>query len=393
MATSDQAPKVETRGDPAQKSEGGDYTIKHRALYRLMHRAVVEFACFAKSASLMFDLSDSQPVFSRQPSRRFCAAPMMDWSDRHCRYFWRLLSKHTFFYSEMVTTGALIHGDRARFLDYHASEQPLALQLGGSDPAALAECARMAEDWGYAEVNLNCGCPSDRVQNGMIGACLMVEPQLVAECVAAMQETVSIPVTVKHRIGIDDMDDYQGLVNFVKPIADAGCQTFIVHARKAWLKGLSPKENREIPPLQYDRVVTLKREFPHLEIIINGGITSLEQSKALLKEVDGVMLGREIYANPYLLAEVDQQLFGSSQPPVSREEVLAEFRAYCAQQLAKGIKLSHMTRHILGLYQGMPGARSFRRVLSEKAPKPGADLSVLDEALAAMQDSAAAARD
>ncbi len=336
----------------------------------------------------MLNPVNPQSFFRHQPSRRFCAAPMMDWSDRHCRFFWRLLSKHTFFYTEMVTTGALIHGDRARFLDYDASEHPLALQLGGSDPKALAECARMAEDWGYDEVNLNCGCPSDRVQNGMIGACLMAEPRLVAECIATMQTAVKIPVTVKHRIGIDDMDDYQGLVDFVTPIANTGCQTFIVHARKAWLKGLSPKENREVPPLQYDRVVQLKREFPSLEIIINGGITNLEQSQSLLKDLDGVMLGREIYANPYLLAEVDQQLFGSPAPIISRDAVLAEFRDYCARQLAGGTKLSHMTRHILGLYQGMPGARSFRRVLSEKAPRPGAGLAVLDEAVTAMRDAA-----
>lgn len=323
------------------------------------------------------------------PSRRFCIAPMMDWSDTHCRVFWRLLSRNALLYSEMVTTGALIHGDRARFLDYDQTEHPLALQLGGSDPAALAECARMAEDWGYDEVNLNCGCPSDRVQNGMIGACLMAEPALVARCLTAMQQAVGIPVTVKHRIGIDDMDDYAGLVDFVRPLAEAGCRTFIVHARKAWLKGLSPRENREIPPLQYERVFRLKAEFPDLEIIINGGITTLEACRQLLAGVDGVMLGREVYSNPYLLAEVDRQLFDDDRPPISRDAAMASFRAYCARQLADGVKLSHMTRHILGLYQGLPGARSFRRVLSEKAPRSGAGLEVLDEALAALRETAA----
>src|SRR5690606_20389087 len=227
--------------------------------------------------------------------RRFTLAPMMEWSTSDCRTFWRLLTKKAVLYSEMVTTGALLHGDKKRFLDYNACEHPLALQLGGSNPADLAECARIAEDWGYDEVNLNCGCPSDRVQNGMIGACLMAEPELVADCIATMQNAVKIPVTVKHRIGIDDMEDYAGLVNFVRIIAATGCTTFIVHARKAWLKGLSPKENREVPPLQYDKVYQLKQDFPQLNIIINGGITTLEQSKTLLDHVDGVMMGREAY--------------------------------------------------------------------------------------------------
>jgi tRNA-dihydrouridine synthase A len=247
---------------------------------------------------------------------------MMEWSTSDCRTFWRLLTKEAVLYTEMVTTGALLHGDKSRFLDYNACEHQLALQLGGSDPIALAECARIAEDWGYDEVNLNCGCPSDRVQNGMIGACLMAEPELVADCIAAMQNAVKIPVTVKHRIGIDDMDDYEGLVKFVSTIAETGCHTFIVHARKAWLKGLSPKENREVPPLQYDKVYQLKQDFPHLNIIINGGITTLEQSKNLLDHVDGVMIGREAYSNPYLLAQVDQQIYGIDKPVVSRAEVM-----------------------------------------------------------------------
>lgn len=311
----------------------------------------------------------------------------MEWSDTHCRYFWRLLSKKTVLYTEMVTTGALLNGDRERFLAYHPQEHPLALQLGGSDPRALAECARMAEDWGYDEVNLNCGCPSDRVQNNMIGACLMAEPELVADCVAAMQKAVKIPVTVKHRIGIDDMDDYSGLQRFVSHLADAGCKTFIVHARKAWLKGLSPKENREIPPLQYDRVLNLKREFPALEIIINGGITTLEQCETLLTGVDGVMLGREIYSNPYLLADVDQRIYGASSAVPSRATVMEGFIAYCEEQMARGIRLNYMTRHILGLFQSMPGARRFRRTISEQAHKPEAGINVLYQALAAMDGS------
>ncbi len=318
-------------------------------------------------------------------NRRFCAAPMMDWSDRHCRTFWRLLSRETLLYTEMVTTGALIHGDRARHLDYNAVEHPLALQLGGSNPGELAECARMAEDWGYDEVNLNCGCPSDRVQNNKIGACLMTEPKLVAECIDAMQQAVGIPVTVKHRIGVDDMDAYEGLSQFVGTIAETGCRTFIVHARKAWLKGLSPKENRTVPPLDYDRVRQLKREYPDLEIIINGGINTLEQAETLLDDLDGVMVGREIYTNPYLLANVDQQLFGATHPAPSRSEVLDAFRDYMGTELDRGVSLKYMTRHILGLYQGKPGGRQFRRVISEQAFRPGAGLEVLDAARARVE--------
>jgi tRNA-dihydrouridine synthase A len=318
--------------------------------------------------------------------RRFTLAPMMEWSTSDCRTFWRLLTKKAVLYSEMVTTGALLHGDKARFLDYNACEHPLALQLGGSNPRDLAECSKIAEDWGYDEVNLNCGCPSDRVQNGMIGACLMAEPDLVAECVAAMQTAVKIPVTIKHRIGIDDMEDYEGMVKFVSTIAATGCTTFIVHARKAWLKGLSPKENREIPPLQYERVYRLKQEFPHLEIIINGGITTLEQSKQLLEHVDGVMVGREAYANPYLLAEVDQAIYGVSRPLISREEVMEGFMDYCREQLSRGTRLNHLTRHILGLYQGLPGARQFRRILSEQAHKPDAGLEVIRRAIEVLNE-------
>ena len=328
----------------------------------------------------------SAPVSPPSLDRRFTLAPMMEWSTSDCRTFWRMLTRRAVLYSEMVTSGALLYGDKKRFLDYNACEHPLALQLGGSDPQALAECARIAEGWGYDEVNLNCGCPSDRVQNGMIGACLMAEPELVAECIAAMQNAVKIPVTVKHRIGIDDMDDYEGLVKFVSTIAATGCSTFIVHARKAWLKGLSPKENREIPPLQYDKVYQLKRDFPQLNIVINGGITSLEQCQSLLAHVDGVMVGREAYSNPYLLAEVDQKIYGDQRPVVSRDEVMQLFIAYCEEQLAQGARLNHLTRHILGLYQGQPGARQFRRIISEQAHKPGAGIEVVMRALDALNE-------
>ncbi len=312
---------------------------------------------------------------------RFCLAPMMDWTDRHCRYFWRLLSSNARLYTEMVTTGALLHGDRQRFLRYHPAEHPLALQLGGSNPQDLAQCAKLAEDSGFDEVNLNCGCPSDRVQNGKIGACLMAEPDRVAECVAAMQQQVRIPVTVKHRLGIDDLDSDEHLHNFVGKVAEAGCKVFIVHARKAWLSGLSPKENRDVPPLQYDRVVALKRAYPQLRIVLNGGLKSLQDCQTYLSELDGVMMGREAYQNPYLLADVDQMLFGRNQPGPSRQQVAAEFAEYAQAQLDQGARLNHLTRHILGLFAGVPGGRQFRRHLSETAHKPAATLEELDRAL------------
>ncbi len=317
---------------------------------------------------------------------RFCIAPMMDWSDRHCRFFWRLLTRRAVLYTEMVTTGALLHGDRERFLQFNAEEHPVALQLGGSNSAELADCARFAEVEGYDEVNLNCGCPSDRVQSGMFGACLMAQPALVADCVAAMRDACDIPVTVKHRIGIDDMEDYDGMLGFVEALAEAGCRTFIVHARKAWLQGLSPKENREIPPLHYDYVYRLKQERPELEIIINGGITSLEQCQEHLAEVDGVMLGREAYHNPFMLARVDHMLFGDSASTPSRGDIVAGLLPYVREQLAHGTSLHHMTRHILGLYQGVPGARRFRRHLSEHAFKPDAGLAVLEDAVALVNE-------
>ena len=304
----------------------------------------------------------------------------MDWSDRHCRYFWRLLTREALLYTEMVTTGALLRGERGRFLNFNAEEHPVALQLGGSDPRELAQCARFAQDWGYDEVNLNCGCPSDRVHAGMFGACLMAQPQRVADCVAAMRDSCDLPVTVKHRIGIDHRESYGELAAFVGTVAAAGCAVFIVHARKAWLTGLSPRENREIPPLNYPWVYQLKRDFPQLTIVINGGIQSLEQCRAHLAHVDGVMLGREAYANPWLLAQVDEVLFGAERPVKSREEVIAALLPYIRRQLGQGAQLNHITRHILGLFQGMPGARKFRRHLSENAWKKGAGVEALTEA-------------
>ena len=306
---------------------------------------------------------------------------MMEYSDRHCRYLWRLLSSNAWLYSEMVTTGAIIHGDRQRFLQFNPEEQPVALQLGGSDPKALARCSELAQQWGYDEVNLNCGCPSDRVQNNMIGAVLMGHADLVAECVSAMRSAVSIPVTVKHRIGIDDMEDYDGLLAFVATVASAGCSTFIVHARKAWLQGLSPKQNREIPPLRYELVHQLKRDRPNLEIIINGGLTSLEACAEQLNHVDGVMVGREAYHNPAWLAQVDPVLYHSDQAAANILTVYEQYVAYCQRQLAEGVRLGTLAKHLLGLFHGQRGARLFRRYLSDHIHKPGADTDILWQAL------------
>lgn len=315
------------------------------------------------------------------PSRRFCVAPMLKWSDRHCRYLWRLMSRHALLYTEMVTTGALLHGDPARFLDYNAEEHPLALQLGGSDPADLAACARLGEQWGYDEINLNCGCPSDRVQSGRFGACLMAEPELVADCIRAMQEAVSIPVTVKHRIGIDHQDEYEDLTRFVDAVAAAGCRTFIVHARKAWLQGLSPKENREVPPLNYQRVYQLKQDFPDLEIIINGGINTLELAEQQCQQLDGVMLGREVYHNPYILSEVDQLFFDDTWKVPSREQVMLAYADYAAQQIDLGVDLQHMSKHVLGLFFGQKSGKKFRRFLSQEVPRNKRDKGLLFRAL------------
>lgn len=315
-------------------------------------------------------------------SCRLSVAPMLDWTDRHCRYFHRLLSSQTLLYTEMVTTGAIIHG-KGDFLAYNQEEHPLALQLGGSNPADLARCAKLAEERGYDEVNLNVGCPSDRVQNGRFGACLMAEPELVAECVAAMKAEVNIPVTVKTRIGIDDLDSYEFLTRFVTLVSEqGGCEQFTIHARKAWLSGLSPKENREIPPLDYPRAYKLKQDFPHLTIAINGGVKSLQEAQLHLENLDGVMIGREAYQSPYILAEVDQQIFGLDQPVKKRSEIVHEMYPYIEQQLSQGAYLGHITRHMLGLFQSMPGARQWRRHISENAHKPGAGIEVVEQALA-----------
>ena len=321
---------------------------------------------------------------------RFSVAPMMDWTDRHCRFFHRILSRRAQLYTEMVTTGALIHGPRARLLAYHPAEHSVALQLGGSEPEDLALCARMAEDKGYDEVNLNIGCPSERVQKGAFGACLMREPDLVADCVAAMQAAVKIPVTVKCRIGVDDHDARESLFGFIERVSSAGCRHFVVHARKAWLKGLSPKENRDIPPLDYPLVHEAKQHWPHLFIAINGGITTLEACHEHLGHVDGVMVGRAAYQTPALLLDVDGKVFDSPDPPLSRDEALERFIPYVADELARGTPLHAMTRHVLGLYSGLPGARLFRRHLSENAVKPGAGVNVLREAIDIVRKAAAA---
>lgn len=318
---------------------------------------------------------------SKFRAHRFCVAPMLDWTDKHCRYFYRQLSRHAYLYSEMVTTGAILNGSRQRHLAFNADEHPLALQLGGSNSGELAACARMGEEYGYDEINLNVGCPSDRVQNGRFGACLMAEPSLVADCVAAMQQAVSIPVTVKSRIGIDDRDSYAELTQFVETVAAAGCTTFIVHARKAWLNGLSPKENREIPPLRYDVVTQLKADFPALDIVLNGGITGIEQCLALLQHFDGVMLGREVYHNPYLLAAVDTAIYAADAPVKSRQAVVHAMLPYIDEELQKGVRLNAITRHMLGLFHGEPGARAWRRHLSEHANRANAGSRLVLDAL------------
>jgi tRNA-dihydrouridine synthase A len=307
---------------------------------------------------------------------------MMDWTDRHCRAFHRLMTRRALLYTEMVTAAAILRGDRARLLAHNGSDRPVALQLGGSDPVALAEAAAIGEGFSYDEINLNVGCPSDRVQEGRFGACLMVEPELVAQCVAAMQQRVSVPVTVKCRIGIDAQDGEADLQRFVDTVAGTGCRTFIVHARKAWLDGLSPKDNREIPPLDYDRVYRLKASRPELEIIINGGIEDLDAAERHLGQVDGVMLGRAAYQTPYILAEVDRRFFAAAAEVPLRAEVIERLLPHVEQHLAAGGRLNNVARHVLGLYHGQPHARAFRRHLSERAVKDGAGVGVLLEALA-----------
>ena len=308
---------------------------------------------------------------------------MMDWTDRHCRYFHRLLAPHALLYTEMVTAPAVIHGDRARLLDFDASEHPVALQLGGSEPEQLAEASRIGAGLGYDEINLNVGCPSDRVQSGRFGACLMREPALVRDCVVAMREAVAhtrAAVTVKCRIGVDEQDEYGGLAQFVDDVHAGGCDMFIVHARKAWLQGLSPKENREVPPLNYERVYRLKREHPQLSVIINGGVASVAEVEEHLRHVDGAMLGRTAYHEPYRLAEIEHALHGTPLP--ERDDVLVRLRPYVEAHLARGDRLQHITRHILGLYQGLPGARAFRRTLSEQAHRADAGWDVIEQAMA-----------
>jgi tRNA-dihydrouridine synthase A len=293
-------------------------------------------------------------------------APMMDWTDRHCRYFHRLLTRRTRLYTEMVTTGALLHGDVPRHLDFDAAEHPVALQLGGSEPADLAQCAKLGAQWGYDEINLNCGCPSERVQRGAFGACLMAEPKLVADCVKAMVDVVQVPVTVKHRIGIDKTESYEFVRDFVGTVAEAGCRVFSVHARNAWLKGLSPKENREVPPLRYELVHRLKREFPHLTIAINGGITTDEVVQEQLQALDGVMVGREAYHHPWWLARWDALYYGDAASEVTREEVEAQMVAYMEREhAARGTAWHSIARHMMGLYNGLPGARRWRQVWSD----------------------------
>jgi tRNA-dihydrouridine synthase A len=314
-------------------------------------------------------------------SHRFCVAPMMEWTDRHCRMFHRTLSRRARLYSEMVTAQAVIHGDRERLIGCDPMEGPVCLQLGGSDPAALARAARLGEGFGYDEINFNCGCPSSRVQSGRFGACLMAEPDLVARCLAAMQDAVAVPVTVKCRIAIDDQDEVEALDRFVAEVAGAGCRTFIVHARKAWLQGLSPKENRDVPPLDYGRVYRLKADRPELEIVINGGIASLDEAETHLERVDGVMLGRTAYHDPWVLADVDRRLFGAANPVEARKQAIEAWLPYVEGELARGIALNAMTRHVLGLFNGLPGARAFRRHLSENAHRAGAGLDVLARAV------------
>jgi tRNA-dihydrouridine synthase A len=319
-----------------------------------------------------------------------CVAPMMDWTDRNCRFFHRLISRRTLLYTEMLTTGAVLHGDRDRLLGFDAAEHPVALQLGGSEPSQLAAAARIGEEWGYDEINLNVGCPSDRVQSGRFGACLMAEPQLVARLVGAMREAVRIPVTVKSRIAIDEMEEWPTLENFVRLVSDAGCTRFIVHARKAWLQGLSPKENRDVPPLRYELVYRLKSEFPHLDISINGGIKTLDATAEHLKHVDGVMIGRAVYENPYLLAEADRRFFGVETPPLDRHAVVEAMLPYIEVARGRGAPLGAITRHMLGLFQGLPGARAWRRHLSENAPRAGSGPEVVVAALAKVPRTAVA---
>jgi tRNA-dihydrouridine synthase A len=329
--------------------------------------------------------------FSLANGKTFAVAPMMDWTDRHCRVFHRVLSRHALLYTEMVTGLAVKHGNRAKLLDFDAIEQPLALQLGGSDPLILAEASKIGQDWGYNEINLNVGCPSDRVQGGNFGACLMATPQLVADCIAAMRDAVTVPVTVKCRIGIDDQDAESDFQNFIEIVAQTGCRTFIVHARKAWLKGLSPKENREIPPLDYDRVHRLKAARPDLQIILNGGLESLQIDVAHCQDLDGLMYGREAYHNPWMMQAVDGMFADVSPPVKNRREAVLAMLPYIEKVTAEGQTLHRVTRHMLGLYYGQPGGRIWRQILSTDGCKPGANSEVVLKALTAVEAQAALA--
>ena len=320
-------------------------------------------------------------------SHKLSVAPMLDWTDKHCRYFLRQISQHAVLYTEMVTTGAIIFG-KGDYLAFNQEEHPVALQLGGSDPTDMARCAVLAQERGYDEVNINVGCPSDRVQNGRFGACLMAEPETVADCIKAMQAEVDIPVTVKSRIGIDEMDEYEDLTRFIDVVASAGCDTFIVHARKAWLKGLSPKENRDVPPLIYDRVYHLKEQFPDLEISINGGVKTLDDADLHLKYIDGVMIGREVYSNPYILAEVDKRYYGDNHQIPTRHQIVENMMTYAERQLQnEHTRIWHIARHMLGLFQGQPGARIWRRYLSQNGTQRGIGVELLRDALATLDEA------
>lgn len=316
-------------------------------------------------------------------NRRFCVAPMMECTDRHDRFLLRLITRNAMLYTEMIPAGAVVHGDRGRVLRFEQAERPVALQVGGSDPAQMAQCARYAEAYGYDEININAGCPSSRVQSGRFGACLMAEPEVVAECVAAMRSCAAIPVTVKTRIGIDRGDGEAQLDRFVDTVSAAGCGVFIIHARKAWLQGLNPKQNRSVPPLDYDRVYRLKRSFPHLDVILNGGVAALDAAERHLARVDGVMMGREAYANPYLLSDVDRRLYGDPAPPPERQQILERYLTYCERQIGDDCRLHHLSRHLTGLFQGLPGARRWRRYLGENAQRPGAGVDVIRRAASA----------
>jgi tRNA-dihydrouridine synthase A len=328
----------------------------------------------------MTDKTTTNPdISSSTIDHRLSVAPMLDWTDKHCRYFYRLMSKKTVLYTEMVTTGAILRG-KGDYLSYNDAEHPLVLQLGGSDVKSMTECAKIAEQRGYDEININVGCPSDRVQNGRFGACLMAEPQLVAECVNEMQSATNVPVTVKSRIGIDDLDSYEFLHTFIEQVSAAGCEHFIIHARKAWLTGLSPKQNRDVPPLDYQRVYQIKKDFLNLNISINGGIKSFNEANEHLKHIDGVMIGREIYSSPYMLATADSEIYNTTNQILTRSQIVALMVPYINENVRNGSKASHVLRHMLGLCNGLSGARQFRRHISECANKDGADGQVLLDA-------------